>query len=62
MANVKKLDLIDIFKDEYHITEPSLEESTEMMRLRPSVRQKLIQREQDRKKFYDYYNKWNSET
>ena len=59
---VKKPDLVDIFKDEYHLTEPSLEESTDMMRLRPSVRQKLLQREQDRKLFDEYYSQWKAET
>ena len=38
------------------------EESTKIMRVRPSVRQKLIQREKDRAEFFENYNNWKDET
>ena len=62
MSNIKKPDLIDIFKDEYHITELSLEESTEMMRLRNKNIEVENQRATDKKIFDKYYDAWYENT
>ncbi len=54
--DIKKPDLVDIFKEEYHIEKPAVEESTEMMRRR--LDKKTIQHEKDKEEFYKYYNAW----
>ena len=65
MSEIKIPALADTFNDEYRLTDMSIEESTDTMRMRANQKvQQIIQqqREKDRKEFFGHFFKWKEET